>query len=271
MDGLHDLRVETRRQLVMVALGEEMGAAHSNETRCLLKRCLRETARLRDTEVLLSIVDKLMPEYPELRNFRRRLERQKRRDTETTQRRLNRRKRKFSRRVGALAAAMDSVSKRQRPLTVIARRLKKAADEVRELSLAAHRGEAKLHRARVAVKRLRYTVEALGSVLPGARKAWLNALRRAQHSMGEINDLEVLVERLRNYTACRPRERRRLREATALIVGRQRRRRHTIDLRSPPMPATLQRMLKREVGGPPIDAPQSATPAGLGHRLGSRL
>ena len=243
MRGLHDLRVETRRQLALVALGEP--GADSDRARRLLKRCLRDTAKLRDTEVILSIVDQLLPEYPELKHFRRRLMRQKRGGTEKTQCRLKRRKGKLSRRVTAIAAAMDRPSKKQHSVAGMAHRVSEAADNVRELSGAADRGEAKLHRARVALKRLRYLVEALGQVLPRAAAARLDALRRAQRAMGEATDLDVLADRLRKYTARRPRERRRLRRATSAIARRRRRIRDTLNPQLSTMPAMLPSILNR--------------------------
>ena len=248
MRGLHDLRVETRRQLAMVAFGVEVGATRSAKTRRLLKRCLHDTSALRDIEVLLALVDQLRRVYPQLRKFRNRLWRQKRRAREKTRRRLNRRKRKLFRRVEAAAGAMDELSKTTRYSDAeIVRGLSESADEVRILSFAGQRNDAPLHRARVALKRLRYLVEALGAVLPGASQSWLEALRRNQRAMGDINDLDVLTARLGKYTARRPREQRRLQKAKVAIVQRRRRLQQALDPRLSSMPATLQRMFKSQM------------------------
>jgi CHAD domain-containing protein len=222
-----------------------MGGTSVVNIRHLLKRCLRASATLRDADVMLVFVDKLLPEYPELRKFRRHLRRRQRRATQSAQRRLKHRARKLSRRVRALAAEIDGPAKAGHSADVVSRALRESADDVRDLSLAAHRDGTQLHRARVALKRLRYMVEALGDLLPGAEKSWADALRRAQHAMGEINDLEVLGARMVKYTARRPHERRRLRSANAAVALRQRQLRRKFEASPPPVPVRLRHLLTR--------------------------
>jgi CHAD domain-containing protein len=241
---LHDLRVESRRQLALVALAGGLGASGVGKVRRLLKRCLRASSSLRDSDVLLALVNQLRPEYPEIGKFRRRLRDRKRTSREETQRRLKRDKRKLSRHVDALVEATRRLPANENSVTAMTRALSDSAEKVRELGAAARRDESQLHRARVALKQLRYTVEALGPFLPGARKAWMEGLREAQHKMGGIHDLDVLAASIDEYTSHRPRERSQLRDVRATIAQRARRLYRTLDLRLPSLPATLQPKLR---------------------------
>ena len=237
---LHNLRVESRRQLALVALAGGLGATGVGKVRRLLKRCLRDSSNLRDWEVLLALVNQLRPEYPELGKFRRRLRALKRTATADTRRRLKRGQRKHSRRGEALAEATRRLPANENAVAAIARALNNSAGEVRELIAAARSDEAQLHAARVALKQLRYTAEAIGDLIPGARKSWMEGLIEAQRAMGEIHDLDVLGASLDSYTARRPRERLRLRDARATIAERARRLHRTLELRLLSLPVALQ-------------------------------
>ena len=241
--GLHGLRVEVRRQLALAAFGKEMGGRHAARARRMLKRRLHATGSLRDTDVLLVSVGKLLSKYPELGKFRRHLLRQRRRAIQRVQHRLKRRPRKLSRRVRALAKEMDASAKAGHAVDKLARALHESISELHNLSVTARRDKMQFHQARIALKRLRYMVEALGGVFSGEERSWVAALRRAQHAMGEVNDLDTFSARLGKYVARRSRERRRLQRVKAVVIQRQRRLRRKPEAGAPPMPAKLRSLL----------------------------
>ncbi len=69
--SIHDLRVDTRRQLALAALAGEVCGAQTDKIRRSLERCMHDTTKLRDAQVQLEQVEAMFPEHPELRAFRR--------------------------------------------------------------------------------------------------------------------------------------------------------------------------------------------------------
>jgi CHAD domain-containing protein len=68
-----------------------------------------------------------------------------------------------------------------------------------------------LHRARLAIKKLRYMSEALEGWLPPGAAAWREDLHRRQRLLGEMRDVQALVDRLRRYRSKIPADRREVR------------------------------------------------------------
>ena len=241
--SLHDLRIETRRQLALATLAGEVCGAPIDGLRRSLKHYLHGTAKLRDAEVQLKYVDEMVSQYPESRTFRRHLRRTVERRIGETETKLRRRQKKLSMRVRALAAAVLLPSETRQAGPAIVCALRGAFTAAHETSLVAQQGNEELHQARLALKRLRYMAEALRGVVPGISAGWMERLRRSQSAMGDIHDLQILAHHLAQLTARRPRERRRLRHFQTILAGRKKRLQRGYRSLLPSPPAQLRRII----------------------------
>lgn len=240
---LHDFRIETRRQLALVALADAVLSTNSGKLRRALKRCLRDTSEVRDAEVQLDRVDKLIPQHPKLRKFRRRLRRRLKRRTRETEARLSRRKPKAFKGACRLAATLAQRGPRSNDAVVVLGALQRAINQTRNRALTANQSVEQLHRARVALKQMRYMVDVLHGIAPGIPAEWLEQLHVIQKAMGEVHDLEMLSNELVRYVQHHPKQRRRLRTARAAVSDLSRRLRERRDFSLLPMPDELQRLL----------------------------
>ncbi|MEO6244129.1 MAG: CHAD domain-containing protein [Opitutaceae bacterium] len=241
--SIHDLRIETRRQLALVALAGEVCGAPTDKICRSLERCMHDTTKLRDARVQLDQVEAMFPEHPELRAFRRRSRKWIDCHRADIERKLGRRKKKLSKHARSLAAVVRVPSEgRQAGLTVV-HVLRAAFVDARKLSLLAHQSGEQLHRARLALKRLRYRAEALRGVVPGVTVAWTKKLHRMQGAMGDIHDLAILARRLAEYMEQRPHEGRRLRGVQIIIANREQRLLRAFQSRLPLPPTQLRRIL----------------------------
>ncbi len=160
-----------------------------------------------------------------------------------TERKLRHRKQKLSKHARSLAAVVRVPTEGRQAGLKIVRVLRAAFDDARKLSLLAHPSGEQLHRARLALKRLRYRAEALRGVVPGLTVAWTEKLHRMQGAMGEIHDLEILARRLAEHMERHPHECRRLRCVQTIIVNREKRLRRAFQSRLPLPPVQLRRIL----------------------------
>lgn len=241
--SLHALRIESRRLEAMVALAGEVCGKRFGKIHRLIKGYLRRTRGLRDAQVQARLVDDLIPKFPELEKFRRRLGRRIGRAGAHAQRELDRGQRDFSLRLRALATRLGEMESAHECERSMLRSLSGLVRDSSDLISAASRDDARLHQARVALKRLRYTVEPLAKVLPGAPDAWLRNLKIAQRAMGDVHDYDVLAQDLKRYVAKRSNERRQLRRLKAEIQRRRSPLRGKLRLSVPVTPGRLRRTL----------------------------
>jgi len=195
--AVHDSRVETRRLLATIELlSAFVPERELKKTRRALKRHLDTFADLRDTQMQLVYVRKMgrtLPAALELRDWLRRREVH---FLLTTCKAVWRIKTK---RVGRRLSAFEEEIRRWRRHTSPAHTLAQAwraidrafAQVVRLRRRIKATNMATIHRTRIAFKRFRYMVEALPP-LP-ATAGQHQGMRAYQSVMGEIQDLEVLL------------------------------------------------------------------------------
>jgi CHAD domain-containing protein len=200
-DTVHDLRVAIRRCRALAAVMEDVDPDSAwPEMRKVARKLFRGLGAVRDAQVMEEWIKKLASENDPLRaQLLASLETDERQRSDDTLRvaakfdekewtQLERRLRQRARLVpvGGLAAECLALER---------------FEEAKELHNRALRTEKPKpwHALRIGLKRFRYTLEGL---LPEHSAAWSENLKRLQDLLGDVHDLDVLSEALReNETA----------------------------------------------------------------------
>jgi CHAD domain-containing protein len=198
-EGVHELRVATRRLLAQFVLLECVAPSASLEKgRRILKRRLAALGDLRDTQVQRLFVGLKTARFPELALLHAWLRRRERRLVRSAAGKVNRwGTRKLERRITAMAAELTANTRGSRAqcqlasavLRATANAFTEAVQRRQAIDLADPRT---IHQTRVAFKRFRYMMESLSPALTGLSKRQLRTLAYYQRRMGIIQDLEVL-------------------------------------------------------------------------------
>jgi CHAD domain-containing protein len=202
--GVHRARVATRRVREALAMVEAAGASHaSTRARRLARRLTRALGPVREMDVALAelgIVARAhrWPADAES-SLRRWLQ-----DRRTERRRALRRslaaigRRSMRARLASAASDLDARALDQ----VVRRHLLRRAERVRR-----HAAECgtlyapdRLHALRIAVKKLRYTIEIATPLAGDAAAPALRALRAAQRHLGRLHDAQVLMQAIQGLT-----------------------------------------------------------------------
>jgi len=203
--AVHESRVDTRRLLSTVELlGAFIRDGRIKKARHALKRHLDSFDDLRDTQVQLLYVGKMLRVGQAARLFHAYLSKREDRYTAATRKRIKRIK---TRRLGQVIVSCKAELRRERKRrtsrqahTILLRAVNRAFARVVQLRTRIDPGStATIHRTRIAFKKFRYMVEALAPLLPGATKERLAAMRYYQTMMGDIQDLEVLLATLGKF------------------------------------------------------------------------
>jgi len=206
--SVHALRVEIRRILSMLAL---IAAASRHDEIATLERELKDRlkslSRLRDTQVQLDAVGKMLRDEPALERFHDWLRCKERRSIKRLRGELAQvRAGKTGRRIEGLSGNLREFVGRGNEREDLEQRLVGATAEAFEMVMARYgptgpRDLATIHRVRLAFKKFRYMAEALARVVPGLiTDRRLRAMRSYQKRVGEIQDVEVLLARFKKFT-----------------------------------------------------------------------
>ncbi|PYR69414.1 MAG: hypothetical protein DMF87_20460 [Acidobacteria bacterium] len=196
--SLHRARVATRRlraAIPLVASGAKAGKVSRS-----VRRLTRALGPVRELDVALLILDELdragdvpPPGIDRLRasivEERERLQAEVREEIDDFDLdKLRKQALKVARNAGEDGAPHESAAARRERIIRRVRRLSATIENAAGLYLPD-----RLHEVRIAVKKLRYTVELAG----GRNVARLRLLKRAQDLLGRLHDLEVLIARTR--------------------------------------------------------------------------
>jgi CHAD domain-containing protein len=219
-DAVHDLRVALRRTRTVLEVGRSvLGRFYADEVRRALRDVMRATGDLRDEEVLLALIGSLGVEHPDVAAWldARRLRERKLRRALVSAVRTGQLEHGRALLEALLAFRIDP--DRDRRLSKFARRAVEGArrdvDHRRDAPL--HDADA-LHRLRIAYKRLRYTVETFGDVLPSDLAALSQPAARFQGRLGDLHDVDIAVGCVRRARALSPEAR----EALLAALTRER-------------------------------------------------
>jgi CHAD domain-containing protein len=203
--AIHAFRVETRRLLsTLELLGGFLPARRVEKARRLLKRHRDVFDDLRDTQVQLAAVGRMLRLFPAARPFQASLLEREERLVKRTRKDV---KHVRTRRLGKLITGCRGQVERQlakagpeKALAVLLRSVDRAFRRTRQLRTRIHaRDPWTIHRTRVAFKKFRYMVEALAERLPAVKRERLAAMHDYQTMMGEIQDAEVLLRTLDKF------------------------------------------------------------------------
>lgn len=268
-EGLHDMRVASRRLRAAIALFAGFLPTEAERLRPELAWLGQTVGAVRDLDVQLERLDawtELLPPSDDEALVRLRALLASERDRARAElldaldspryARLVRRfttmlqTRSGTRTAAARAVAPDLVARRHRSLRKAIRSLRGSDDP------------AAYHRVRIADKRFRYALESLADVYPGETKRLVGRAVALQDLLGEHQDAHVAVERLRDLAATRGDD---LGPQTVFAMGelaeRHRSRMDAIRRRVPALcPRLLGKAWKRlrkrlEAAGPPAAHP----------------
>jgi CHAD domain-containing protein len=200
--AVHDLRVATRRLISMLDL---LASIHPEgnlrKARRRLKRQLDMFGPLRDVQVQLLSIEKMLPLFPELQGFSAYLVQRERKlvqrlDAEVKRVRTGKVKKAIDVAAQQVEGLVDTPAKSREKLTTAIHTVEAAFNKVVERKLAINPTDrATIHRMRVAFKKFRYMVESLAPMLDRVTSKQLKAMNAFQGSMGDIQDAEVLLTR----------------------------------------------------------------------------
>jgi CHAD domain-containing protein len=186
-----------------------LGRGRVEKARRILKRHLDAFDPLRDTQVQLQVLQVLAKQgrrFPETELLQRSLTRREARCLERAARRMERVKLRSLQKVvrkleRQLAHVRHSASRRARHRTAVMKTVREAFGKTLELQRAMDPGSAgTIHRTRLAFKKFRYMVEALQPLFPEISSARLAAMQRFQSMLGKVQDTEMFLARLGQYT-----------------------------------------------------------------------
>jgi CHAD domain-containing protein len=204
--AVHDLRVATRRLISTLELVDRIHPeAQLREARRVLKRHLEMFGPLRDVQVQLLAIEKMLSSFPELQRFYDFLAKREGKLTRRLGSELKRLKiGKIRKNIAAAAKKLEAlpdtpaVHREIRAAAILA--IETAYNRVIERKQAitpAH--SSSIHRMRVAFKKFRYMVETLSPLRRRTSSKQLKAMNAFQGSMGDIQDADVLLANVQSF------------------------------------------------------------------------
>ena len=196
---VHALRVASRRLEACLHLAAPLVP---RKTRRAARRALADVlaalGRFRDATVQCRLARALCAGLADYGELDRRLAQRERRERKAAMAALARVR--FHRPLRAVLAALraraGSAEIDSRLEAGLRRVLQRDGERMRKRWPRAAEDSAAFHRARVALKRYRYEIEALPSLLGGRRAPGTAALRLRQRQLGELHDDELLLARV---------------------------------------------------------------------------
>lgn len=199
--AVHDLRTSIRHLLAALdVIAFVTSASQIEKLSGRLKEQLDDFSSLRDIQVMLDTVSKDMPVFPELEPFQTYLEKREKRKKRSDEKHIqNIKSGGVEKRLLKIQGAVEDLSAEE-----LQGKLPQAVDEA-YLTVMQRYGEidpaqlVSLHHLRVAFKKFRYMVEAIHPCLPDFPEAQLQHMHIYQTQMGNIHDLQVLLESLAEF------------------------------------------------------------------------
>jgi CHAD domain-containing protein len=198
---VHDLRTSIRRLLAILDVVRFVTSASRIEKLSDgLKEQLDDVSKLRDLQVMLDRVSEDVDRLPELEPLQKNLKKREKREQNSSQKQVENVKPGWiNKRLPKLQETLQDLSADE-----LNNKLPQAVDEA-YLTVVQHYSEidpaqlVSIHHLRVAFKKFRYMVEAIYPCLPDFPEAQLQKMQDYQTQMGNIHDLQVLLETLTKF------------------------------------------------------------------------
>jgi len=209
--SVHDLRVSTRRVIAILELAKTLSDdAETAKLQRRFKKVLKRMGPLRDTQVFLVNVSRIR-QNGLIGKFKKTLLKRERREIDGVRDDLKSgRKQKLSKAVEDLRSDFDSRQARLGQPKIhhsIEKVLTSRANELLKAQRRFHRSqppnEDLLHEMRIALKKLRYVVEAAQPVLGESAKDRAREMHGFQQLIGETRDVEMLHTALEKWASNR--------------------------------------------------------------------
>jgi CHAD domain-containing protein len=203
-EAVHDFRVATRRLLASLDLLRALiHGTKIKRTRRILKDQLDNLDELRDTQVMLADISENIRQIPSLKPFKEYLQRREKKLMRAARREIK------SLKIGELAKRMrkleEAVAESQPdgldPLPAVDESYARVIQRHGKVDPAQ---SATIHRLRIAFKKFRYMVESIRPALEGFPEDYLKRMHDYQTSMGEIQDMEVALQKLTEFEKIAP-------------------------------------------------------------------
>ncbi|MBK9924946.1 MAG: CHAD domain-containing protein [Anaerolineales bacterium] len=201
-EAVHDLRVALRRLLSLVELLNSISPRpRLRKLNRAFKSQLDDLDDLRDTQVMLAEISETVQEFPQLQQVQHHLESAEKRALKGLRRELKKLDLKeITRRVQKTRETL----KDEADAALVEPILQSVDDAFLAMKQKYERVDppqpASIHRVRVALKNFRYMVEIIYPLLDGFPMENLNHMNDHQSMMGEIQDLEVLMQTLVDFS-----------------------------------------------------------------------
>jgi CHAD domain-containing protein len=200
-EAVHDLRTSIRRLMATLdVIAFVTSASRIGKLSDRLKEQLDESSNLRDLQVMVDKISEDISASPELEPFQAYLEKREKRKQRTLEKHIQDMKLKnIDKPLLKIQAALEDFSAEE-----LYDKLPQAVDAA-YLTVMQRYAEidpaqlVSIHHLRVAFKNFRYMVEAIHPCLPDFPEAQLVRMHDYQTQMGNIHDLQVLLETLEEF------------------------------------------------------------------------
>lgn len=201
-EAVHDLRVATRRIMAVIQLLNSITPRpRLRKVVHAFKEQLDEFDELRDTQVILAEISESLQELPQLQGFQK----QQQHFENKLLKRLRKKFRHFeSNDLRRRIRKVHEMLEKELPAGFETPVLQPVDDAflsvAQRLSVVDAARPATIHRVRIAFKRFRYMVEIIHPLLAGFPLDQLKWMNDYQSLMGEVQDSEVFMQTLTDYT-----------------------------------------------------------------------
>ncbi len=201
-EAIHDLRVATRRILALIELLYSISSRPRLEKMIgFFKDQLDEFDELRDTQVILAEISEVLQELPQLHEFQKELQS----DEEKMRRNVLKKIKKFDTSGLSTRIRKTQESIEEEKSAELALQVMQAVDDAylltsQRLAWVDTTRTDTIHRVRVAFKSFRYMMEIIHPLLKDYPIENLKRMNDYQSLMGEIQDAEVFIQALADYS-----------------------------------------------------------------------